>query len=174
MFDKFKVRNTLATLFICFLAGCASTQNGFIRQANLLDDLDVCQNYVKDYGKLYDYKSGWFAPADATEEQYLNSLSAEIDSRSLSYSYCETVVAEQKRKITTGVLIGAVAAAAVAAIAASGDGGGGYGRGGYAWDEFNDGYGNLIYRCRDRSNGEFAVDQNCAGMAKNDYTWPGK
>ena len=49
-----------------------------------------------------------------------------------------------------------------------------YSGSGYAWDAFYDQYGNIQWRCRDKSNGEFAYDSNCSGLVKSDNTWPGK
>ena len=46
----------------------------------------------------------------------------------------------------------------------------------YYWDEFYNGpfcTGELIWRCRDASNGEFASDSRCTG-SKLDLKWPSK
>tara|TARA_Y100001970_G_C14004420_1_gene735074 strand:- start:247 stop:888 length:642 start_codon:yes stop_codon:yes gene_type:complete len=67
-----------------------------------------------------------------------------------------------------------------AAVIASDDGSGGLGsydgyyNTGYAWDQHYGGYGTLIWRCRDKSNGQWAPDSKCAGKIKSDNTWPDK
>lgn len=58
-------------------------------------------------------------------------------------------------------------AAGVAAARNSG-GGGGFADGGYAWDYQP---GSAQWVCRDRSNGQYAYQNNCAGLAKFD-SWP--
>lgn len=58
-------------------------------------------------------------------------------------------------------------AAAVAVVKNGGGGGGGYGSG-YAWD-YQPGNGQWV--CRNKSNGQYAYEYNCAGVPKVDY-WP--
>ena len=44
----------------------------------------------------------------------------------------------------------------------------------YEWDQFNNQYGQSVWRCRDTSTGRFASDYKCAGKVKSDRKWPGK
>ena len=67
---------------------------------------------------------------------------------------------------------------AVAVVIAMIDGGGGsdydYSRSsGYAWDKHYGANNTLIWRCRDKSNGQWASNSKCEGKPKNDNTWPG-
>lgn len=71
-----------------------------------------------------------------------------------------------------GIVAGAVVL--VAAMIEGGGDGYDYSGSGYAWDAFYDQYGNIQWRCRDKSNGEFAYDSNCSGLVKSDNTWPDK
>ena len=64
-------------------------------------------------------------------------------------------------------VVGVIAGVAAAAAMAKG-GGGGYGAQGYAWDYQP---GNGQWACRNKSNGEYAYEYQCAGMVKADY-WP--
>jgi hypothetical protein len=57
---------------------------------------------------------------------------------------------------------------AAAVAAAKGGGGGGYQAQGYAWDYQP---GNRQWVCRDKSNGQYARKENCAGIAVVDH-WP--
>ena len=41
------------------------------------------------------------------------------------------------------------------------------------WDQFNDQYGNTIWRCRGSQTGRFAENEKCAGQTKDDERWPG-
>lgn len=43
---------------------------------------------------------------------------------------------------------------------------------GYAWDAFYNQYNQIIWRCRNKSNGQFARNINCNGKTKRDNTWP--
>jgi hypothetical protein len=76
------------------------------------------------------------------------------------------------------MMIGLVILGAAATAAAASYGGGGspqnYNNTGYAWDAFYDQYYNLTWRCRDKSNGQFAYDYNCSTKVKVDTTWPSK
>lgn len=84
---------------------------------------------------------------------------------------CQRLIAGD-RALATGI---AIAAVGVAAGAAAANNGGYYGGGGYgtAWDQFYNEYGQPVWRCRDRSNGQFAFDYQCAGKPMIDSTWPG-
>jgi hypothetical protein len=59
-------------------------------------------------------------------------------------------------------------AAGVAAVRKSGGGGGGFAEQGYAWD-WQPGNGHWV--CRNKANGEYAPEYQCAGVPKLDY-WP--
>jgi hypothetical protein len=76
------------------------------------------------------------------------------------------------------VLVGALILGAVAYAASNGA----YGGGGYStavsdykwsWDQFRDGNGVLIWRCRGEQTGQFADDWRCAGLYRADSKWPG-
>lgn len=71
-----------------------------------------------------------------------------------------------------GLVAGAVVVVA-AMIGGAGDGYD-YSDSGYAWDQFYSSYGILTWRCRDKSNGEFANNSNCSDKIKLDNTWPDK
>jgi hypothetical protein len=86
---------------------------------------------------------------------------------------------EQENERTAAILIGAALVGAAAyAASKGGGGGGGYGAAadeeGYAWDQMDAPGGGYQWRCRDKSNGRFAYDYQCAGEIKVDSTWPGK
>lgn len=92
--------------------------------------------------------------------------------RGATVEKCERLVASDNA-IATGIAIGGAAAAA--GVAAHNNGGGGYRPQPYgvAWDQFyNENY-QLIWRCRDRTNGQFVDDYYCSSMAMVDSTWPG-
>lgn len=44
----------------------------------------------------------------------------------------------------------------------------------WAWDQFYNEYGVLVWRCRGVQTGQFAVNSNCAYDLMTDYRWPGK
>lgn len=43
---------------------------------------------------------------------------------------------------------------------------------GYAWDAFYNEYHRIVWRCRNKENGQFANDRKCSGMEQTDSTWP--
>lgn len=43
----------------------------------------------------------------------------------------------------------------------------------YAWDRFYTKEGKEMWRCREKSSGQFAKNENCAGLVKSDNIWPG-
>ncbi len=107
-------------------------------------------------------------------------------SKPTNYRYMGASTFDSRNPTTDTVLLElpggyGLVAGAVALIVAMIDGGGGggdeydySGSSGYAWDQHYGGYGTLIWRCRDKSNGQWAPDSKCAGKPKNDNTWPGK
>lgn len=140
-----------------------------------MDDLDVCRHYVADQDKL----SSSYKSSDAVESNYIRTLRQQVERRNLSTYRCQTLIDEANNKIAAGIMLGILAIGAGAAAANSSGYGNSYsnsysGSYGYAWDQFYDGYGNLTWRCRDKSNGQFANDYSCSSAWKNDSTWPGK
>ncbi len=112
------------------------------------------------------------ASSDELQGLYLAKLLDEVNTRGLTLQTCQQLVKEEDNRIAAGIIIGAAVATAIV-VGTSGDGGGGGGAyDGYAWDGFRDQYGNIVWRCRDKTNGQFAYDFNCGGMAKVDNTWP--
>ena len=73
------------------------------------------------------------------------------------------------------------AAAAVAAAREVGKaGGGGYSPAtttvdyDWAWDQFRNEYGQLVWACRGKQTGQFALNERCQFKPANDFTWPEK
>lgn len=88
-----------------------------------------------------------FEATDPTRREQIASL---ILKRGANAERCRSLV-EADNAIMTGIAVG-IAAGAVGAAAAN-NGYGGYAPSGYgvAWDQFRDGNGGLIWRCRDRA-----------------------
>ncbi|NRP46014.1 hypothetical protein XMD543_000020 [Marinobacterium sp. xm-d-543] len=171
---KYKRPVAVALIAALVTTGCASTRGNFVKNSYKLDKLDFCQNYVKDYSALQKYKANAYSVKDSKDRNYFRVLEREVDRRNVSYGECKAVVKEHEDDVAKGILAAAALIAITAAVANS-SGGGGYGSStSYEWDEFYDAYGNLTWRCRDTSNGQFAYDYNCAGSLKTDSTWPGK
>lgn len=169
------LKKSISSLLIAsfLVAGCAATQSQFMSKRYSLEDTKVCRNYISDREKLFSY----YEASDADEQSYIVALQEEIKRRNLSATGCEALIEEENNKIAEGVLIGIVAIGAAAAAADSAgysNGYSSYSGTGYAWDQFYDGYGNLTWRCRDKSNGQFAYSSSCFSEMKNDYTWPDK
>lgn len=157
------------------LSGCAVSQRDFASSAYSLDDTTVCHNFLQDGSKISNLYN---ASVTGDELAYLGALETQVKHRELDQYKCEQLVKEQSEKVAAGILIGAAVIGAAALVAKSGGGGGGtpsnsYATG-YAWDQFYDQYGNLTWRCRDKSNGQFAYNHLCASEYKLDSAWPGK
>jgi hypothetical protein len=163
---------SIAAITSLCLSGCAASQRDFASSAYSLDDTKVCRNFLEDGSKI---SSGYSSSATGDEKAYLSALETQVNRRSLNQHKCETLVEQQNSKIVGGILIGAAAIGAAALVAKSRGGGGGapYATG-YAWDQFYDKNGNLTWRCRDKSNGRFAYNYQCASAYKTDATWPAK
>jgi hypothetical protein len=160
------------TLCSSLVTGCAVSRKSFIEKRGELSDVDVCRVVLKDSDKLqFNY-----IIEDEEERVYVDALSDQFKRRKLSVSLCEQKVSDDNaQKMMIGLVI--LGAAATAAAASYGGGGGSpqnYNNTGYAWDAFYDQYYNLTWRCRDKSNGQFAYDYNCSTKVKVDTTWPSK
>jgi hypothetical protein len=148
-----------------FIIGCAASHQDFTNNGDTFSDTKVCRNYIDDKAKLrQDYKA-----IDNLEVNYLNALKTQIDRRSLQSSKCKALIKSQNAKIA-----GSIAAITVAAAAIKYGGSGSSHQSGYAWDQFYDGNYNLTWRCRDKSNGQFAYNSSCSNQIKSDNTWPDK
>jgi hypothetical protein len=163
---------------VLIVQSCAMSPTSFVNNRASLDDVDVCRRYEKDHQKIYDNSSN---PQD---QHYLSTLKDEVSNRGLSLSKCDKILSDNA---ANNAAIFALALAAAAA--AYGGGGGGsttqpddststdyydYTKTGYAWDAFYDQYYNLVWRCRNKANGQFAYDYQCGGKVKVDTTWPDK
>ncbi len=97
------------------------------------------------------------------------------------YVYSNGAYTEGKASIDwTAVAVGILVVGAVAAAAsAASSGGGGYTPAtpvsdySWAWDQFQDQYGTVTWRCRGQQTGQFALDESCQYQFKSDATWPG-
>ena len=162
-------------LMVSFITGCAVSNSRMIKDGNSLSDVKFCRNYLNDYRDLMAKFAGKTITSD--ELGYFSALKVQKKQRNLTRMNCEGLV-KKKNTANAGAVIGVlaiiVAVAATAAAAKSGGGAGYSGNTGYAWDQFYDGHRNLIWRCRDKSNGEFAYDFNCGSAYKVDSTWPAK
>lgn len=154
-------------LIVSLITGCAASSTRLIEDGNSLSDTRFCRNYLNDYRDLWQKERE--QNISSKEVDYLIALRDQKERRSLTRAKCEELVKDQN---TTAVAIGVLVVMA-AALANSG-GGGAPSSGGYAWDQFYDGNGNLIWRCRNKANGQFAYNSRCATAYKVDSTWPAK
>lgn len=149
----------LIALFACtaLLAGCSTTQSKFYEDPTAPQDTFLCRAYL-----------------ETEDAKYQADVAKELSRRGLTEQECRDKVAGH-----TAALVGiALLGTALAAGAAASSGGGYsaptyYGRYGYAWDQFYDANYRLIWRCRNKANGQFIPDHYCASYLKSDHTWPG-
>jgi hypothetical protein len=114
-------------------------------------------------------------------DQYRYDIQSELIRRSVDPAECQAkVMGENVALATIGAVAVGIGVAAACQDGCPAVGGGGYSpspntyKTGYAWDQFYDEYRQLIWRCRDRSNGQFAYDYHCAGKVQFDSEWPSK
>lgn len=175
---KFK-RLTAVILCSSLIVSCTTSPEKFIKESTSLSNVKVCRNWVADSGKgTAEYR----LQAGDTERRYLDLLRVEMVRRNLDDASCQSIVKRADAAIGAGILIGVVAAGAAYCLSSEDCGGGGYSSGqsngvtstGFAWDQFYDGNGQLVWRCRDKSNGRFANNYSCSGKYQVDTTWPSK
>lgn len=145
------------------IIGCAASHQDFASNGHTFSDTKVCRNYINDEAMLrQDYKA-----SDNLESNYIYALKRQVDRRKLQSSKCEELIRRQNAKIAGSVAAVTVAAAAIKY-------GGSSNQSGYAWDQFYDVNYNLTWRCRDKSNGQFAYNSSCSNQIKTDVKWPSK
>ena len=76
-------------------------------------------------------------------------------------------------------ILGAVLLVAAASRSGSSGGGGGQYNSDatdydWAWDEFYNQSYQLVWACRGKQTGQFAMQDKCAYKPQNDFTWPAK
>lgn len=157
------------SVILSLISACTTSPATFVRDAYKLDDTDICQNYKQDYAKL-DKKEA----RTPFEEIYYVKLKTEFDNRDLTEYKCSKLISENSSKIAATIAAGIVAAALINEASKSGGYGNSYASSSYAWDAFYDSHYNLVWRCRDKSNGRFSNNYNCSSQNKVDTTWPGK
>tara|TARA_A100001391_G_scaffold51157_1_gene31207 strand:- start:12327 stop:12794 length:468 start_codon:yes stop_codon:yes gene_type:complete len=149
----------LIAIFACasLLAGCATTQSNFYADPTAPQDTFLCRAFL-----------------ETDDAQYHADIAKELSRRGIADYECK-----QKVDAHTGAMVGLAVLGTVVAVGVAANSGGGYsaptyyGRYGYAWDQFYDANYRLIWRCRNKANGQFIADHNCASYEKSDHTWPG-
>ncbi|MDN7136386.1 hypothetical protein [Pseudidiomarina terrestris] len=182
---KIKRRVTFFTSTLV-LIGCTTSPKQFVESQNDLSNLDVCRNFLADQEKFNGFASKDLTP---NERAYFFALSNQMSKRQLNVLSCETLVSQANTENwkTALIILGAAAAASAAYYEGQADA---YRDAdqydyspyrpiettsyGYAWDAFYNEHYQLVWACRDKSNGQFAYEYNCYGQSKVDTTWPSK
>ncbi len=107
--------------------------------------------------------------AQNPDQDFRQAAAQLLVKRGATVEKCRRLIESDQAMLVTAVAISG------AALAASSSGGyyPSYGSYGAAWDQFYNEYYQLVWRCRDRSNGQFVPDSYCSGQAMVDSTWPG-
>lgn len=168
------------------LIGCTASPTKFVENQYQLTNIDVCRNYLSD---AEDIAKRPYEEVTDVERSYFIALSSQMELRKLDRASCETIVeaANAENWTTALIILGAAAAASAAYYESQAEAyrninensyspyNLNYSNGiGYAWDAFYNEYYQLVWVCRDRSNGQFADKYKCAGKVKMDSTWPDK
>ncbi|MCT7376812.1 hypothetical protein [Chelativorans salis] len=111
--------------------------------------------------------------AENTDENYRLAAAKLLARRGATAEKCLKLIEVDNAMFATAI---GVSGAALAAGVGASNGGGyspSYGSSGVAWDQFYNQYYQPIWRCRDKSNGEFVPDSYCRRKLMVDSTWPG-
>lgn len=145
------------------LIGCSSTPKEFAQNRYTLSDANVCRTNAEAQ-KRGDY-------------QFAAEVQVELDRRRVSYDQCQSEMTKQGAGAAVAIL-GAVLLVAAASRSGSGGGGGQYTSPAtdydWAWDEFYNQSYQLVWACRGKQTGQFAMQDKCAYKPQNDFTWPSK
>lgn len=153
----FRVSMTLALALA--LGACTTSKEALRKNPKSVGKAALCRSMVT-----------------TNDAEFRQELILEAIKRGITAQQCVETVRRQNQAIATGVTIAAVGTAV--AVCANNNCGGGSSyhpphNYGYAWDLIRNQYGTPVYVCRNRYNGQFTYDYQCAGMAMNDFTWPG-
>lgn len=157
-----------ATVALTLVSGCAVSSSEFYRQRLTMSNAQLCRTFASSEDKVFQEQS-------VDNEIFANDVRVEINRRNLSHMECKQIVSGQNLAIGAGALLGA---ALIAVARRNGGGGGGGGPAKYDtewdWDEFYNGYHQLVWACRGVQTGQFADEYHCAGKLQTDNRWPGK
>lgn len=158
-----------AVVAAAFLAGCAVTPEQFARERYNLRDDEVCRARLK--------------VISTGNTSFRTQLNDELSRRQIDPLDCPQIVQNASNK-AAGAAALAILGAALVAVAKSG-GGGGYSPYtpytpyvvtdfDWAWDQFYNEHSQLVWACRGKQTGQFAVLERCNFKSKDDSTWPSK
>ena len=148
------------------LTGCAISPQQFAAQRETLRPDELCK------GRASALKNG--------DYQFRSDIDDELLRRGLGPSQCPAIIEEASRQAAAAAAIILGGLAVVAIAKSSGGGGGGYPYQpvlqdyDWEWDQFFDQNFQLVWACRGRQTGQFAVLDRCAYKWKSDNTWPSK
>ena len=138
------------------LSACAVSPKSFYANSAAVNDTALCR-----------------AAFETKDHAFRTDVIAELQRRGITSKDCEQKILTQE-VVAAGALLAATTAAVAVACSSyscAGGGGGGYSAGA-DWDQFYDGYGNLVWHCRERATGHFTANSNCYGSPYIDH-WPG-
>lgn len=152
-----RIAKLIAPASICLaLSGCGATKSEFYSKREQIGDWSICRT---------------FADAnDSGDPAYINDVYNEIAKRGMTIEGCRN----RNMAASAGAVVGIAAGVAAIVLAAS-RGGGNYipTDVDWAWDQFRDQSGALVWACRGRQSGQFAEQWRCNGKLMTDATWPG-
>lgn len=164
-------RHVAACMIVPMLmTGCAVTPSQFAREKYSLRDDEICRAHVQAL------KTG--------DWNFKDKIDEELSRRGVSPSDCPQIV-QKSSNDAAAVTVLAVLGAALVAVAKSGSGGAYAPYTPYephssitdydwAWDQFYNQYNLLVWACRGKQTGQFAVLEKCAWKPKHDLTWSSK
>lgn len=164
-----------ALLSLLLLSGCAGvTPKEFYAKQQNISDANVCKVYIDQFCSS--------APKSTSHlSSFHQDVKKEVERRYLGCGTCRKALNIRNLKVAAGLTAAAAVSYGIYEATKDSGGGGGGGSdacpvvlGDYSWDAFYDQYNNLVWRCRDESNGQFAKNACCVYELKTDKRWPSK
>jgi hypothetical protein len=147
----------ISFLLTLIVTACATPPKNFYQNPSAGSNESLCRAYQNYYYTNY---------------QYATDVYREILKRGLNADACQALISKQNNQIAVGLVAAGAIAYGLSQLDNGGAGGGGVTE--VDWDQFQDGYGNYTWRCREVSSGRFVLDSKCAFALKIDDRWPQK
>jgi len=154
------LKRIIAIVLVAALSACAASPTAFYKNPNRQSDASLCKAF-----------------AESSDQQFREDLAVELVGRGITaWPQCQQKI--DQANIGIGI-VSVLAIGTLAAVASTSKLPGGAPSApsrayGYAWDQFYDDNRNLVWACRDRSNGQFSESWHCSGKLQVDTTWPSK
>jgi len=177
---KVLIKCTLVSVLL--LSGCAGvTSKEFYGKRESVSDANICKVYIDQFCSNNPKDTSYLGRSERILYYFHQDVKKEVERRYLGCGTCRKALNIRNLKVAAGLTAAAAVSYGIYEATKDSSGGGGGKNdscpvtlGDYSWDAFYDQYNNLVWRCRDGSNGEFAKNGCCLYEVKTDKRWPSK